>query len=679
MLNFKTIIYPLFFGALLFCTFSCQQAPSNLSVPALFSNNIVLQQNTQTAIWGNATPSTAITIKGSWGESQQAATNATGNWQTKIKTPTAGGPFKLTISAADTTIVLQEVLIGEVWLCSGQSNMEMPLKGWPPNDPIANSATEIANANYPQIRMFTVKKAIEVEATTNFSGTWEHCSPSTAPDFSATAYFFGRALHQKLKVPIGLIHTSWGGTPAEAWTEGKHLSSLGGFTEVLDLLAKAKPQQAKLENWLATKEIIDNSNIPEATRWDNLDFGDTELLHNTEIENLIAINNMPTLWENAKADVDAFDGVVVFKTAFSVPNEFVGKTATIELGAIDDMDETYINGQKIGSIQGWNVNRVYTIPKGLLKKGGNILAIRVIDTGGGGGFNGEKEAMKIYLQDAPQSTLQLGNNQWYFLPVAEYRKGKFYNYGGTLAAFKNRPKVDIDLNSHSPSVLYNGMIAPLVPYTIKGAIWYQGESNANRAKQYETLFPKMIKSWRTAWQQGDFPFYFTQIAPFNYGASNALPSAQLRDAQRKSLMTPNTGMAVTLDIGNPTNIHPANKQDVGKRLALWALAKNYGQAEMVYTGPLYQGIKIEGDKIRVTFQPSSSDLVLQDRVDNGFEIAGADGQFVPANAVVDGKDIIVSNAEISTPTQVRYAFKNASAARLFNAAGLPASSFSSEK
>jgi len=275
--------------------------------------------------------------------------------------------------------------------------------------------------------------------------------------------------------------------------------------------------------------------------------------------------------------------------------------------------------------------------------------------------------------------MSLGDNPWYLLPIAEYRKGKFYKYGGTLADFKNRPKVDIDLNANSPTVLYNGMIAPLVPFTIKGAIWYQGESNANRAKQYETLFPKMIESWRTVWQQGDFPFYYTQIAPFNYGAPAALPSAQLRDAQRKTLKVPNTGMAVTLDIGNPTNIHPANKQDVGKRLALWALAKDYGQTDLTYSGPLYQSIKVEGNKIRVVFQDANSHLVLSAKGASGFEIAGTDGQFLAANAVVDGIDILVSNPAIAAPTQVRYAFKNASEATLFNAGGLPASSFSSEE
>ena len=429
--------------------------------------------------------------------------------------------------AADTVVVLKDILIGEVWLCSGQSNMEMPLAGWPPNDVIANSAEEIANANYPMIRMFTVERAIEVAPVTNFTGSWEVCSSNTAANFSATAYFFGRELHQELNIPIGLIHTSWGGTQAEAWTEGKHLSSLNDFTDILDRLTKAKPQQAALTNWLNTKEIIDHSHLPASTRGDNLNFGDPAIIKGIDDNNLIAIENMPILWENAKVGLAAFDGVVTFQHQFSIIDEFVGKDLVVELGAIDDMDETYVNGQKIGGIRGWNTNRVYTIPKGFLKRDGNILTINVIDTGGGGGFNGEKEVMKIYVKDEPDLYMPLGNGRWHFLPIAEYKNGKFYKFDGTLADFKTRPKVAIDLNANSPTVLYNGMIAPLVPYTIKGAIWYQGESNAMRAKAYETLFPKMIKSWRSAWQQGDFPFYFAQIAPYNYNAPNAIPSAQL--------------------------------------------------------------------------------------------------------------------------------------------------------
>lgn len=676
-------VFLLSFGlSLMLVSFSCQQQASQLSLSPIFSDQMVIQQDTKVAIWGNAVPTSAITVKGSWGESEKTTTDENGKWQTKIQTPAAGGPFEMTISANDTTIILKEVLAGEVWVCSGQSNMEMPLKGWPPTDLIDNSAAEIANANYPMIRMFTVEKAFNLTPMTEFSGSWAICNSTNAPDFSASAYFFGRELHQKLNVPIGLIHTSWGGTVAEAWTEGKHLASMSDFKDVLAQLEQAKPQQKALTEWLATKEVIDNSKLPADSRWDNLDFKDEGLVSGRIVENTLANMTLPDQWEKAKIGLDAFDGVILFRKEVVMPNEFLNQDLTLELGAIDDMDVTYFNGVKVGELMGaghWNTQRVYTIPKSLTSKNKNLLSIRVVDTGGGGGFSGEEGSMKLYIKGKEKQSINLGGEGWNYLPIAEYKNNKFYQYGGTLADFKARPKVDIELGPNSPTVLYNAMIAPLVPYTIKGAIWYQGESNAQRAKQYETLFPKMIESWRSVWNQGDFPFYFTQIAPFNYGNINAIESAQLRDAQRKSLSGSNTGMAVTLDIGNIDNIHPGNKQDVGKRLALWALAKDYGQDATVFSGPLYTGMKVENGKIRVNFSNADAGLVAKGTVLEGFEIAGADGKFMPATATIDGTTVLVSHSKIKVPVQVRYAYKNGSTASLFNGEGLPASTFSSEE
>jgi len=667
---------------LLLVAFSCQKQASQLSLSPIFSDQMVIQQNSKVAVWGNAVPTTAITVKGSWGASEKTTTDEKGQWQTKIQTPVAGGPFEISISANDTTIMLKEVLAGEVWLCSGQSNMEMPLKGWPPTDLIDNSIEEIANANYPMIRMFTVQKAYDLMPTTEYSGSWEICNPANAPDFSATAYFFGRELHDKLNVPIGLIHTSWGGTVAEAWTEGKHLAHLSDFKDVLTQLEQAKPQQKTLTEWLATKEIIDNSKLPVDSKWGNLDFKDEGLVSGRIVENTLTDMTLPNQWEQAKIGLDAFDGTILFRKEVVIPNEFLNQELTLELGAIDDMDVTYFNGVEVGKMMGsghWNTKRVYTIPKSLTSKTKNLLAIRVVDTGGGGGFSGAEGSMKLYIKGNEKQSINLGGEGWNYLPLAEYSKSKFYAYGGTIADFKARPKVDIELGPNSPTVLYNAMIAPLVPYTIKGAIWYQGESNAQRAKQYETLFPKMIESWRAVWNQGDFPFYYTQIAPFNYGNVNGIASAQLRDAQRKSLSVPNSGMAVTLDLGNVDNIHPGNKQDVGKRLALWALAKDYGQKNTNFTGPLYVGMKVENGKIRVNFSNVESGLVAKDKVLDGFEIASADGEFMPATATIDGTTVLVSNIKTKDPVQVRYAYKNGSAASLFNGDGLPASTFSSEE
>lgn len=672
-----TISFLMLLSFLVGANFSCQQAASNLSLSPIFSDHLVLQQEAQVPIWGTATPNTKISIAGSWGNSVGAIAKANGQWDTEILMPAAGGPFELTISSNDTTIYIKDVMVGEVWLCSGQSNMEMPLKGWPPKDPIANAAEEIANANYPMIRMFTVQKAVDVTPTTEYSGKWAVCTPDNAPDFSATAYFFGRELHEKMNIPIGLIHTSWGGTPAEAWTEGKHLTSLTDYLTVQKKLEQAIPQQEALNNWLATIDVIDNTQLPEATRWQNLDFKDEGLVSGKLVENTLTDINLPSMWEQEAVGLDAFDGAVLFRKEVTIPNAFLNQELTLELGAIDDMDETYFNGVKVGGMMGtghWNTKRVYTIPKELTSKNLNLLSIRVVDNGGGGGFDGDKNDMKLYVKGNDE-IVNLGGTGWSYLPIAEYRKGKFYLYGGTVASFKARPIVEMELNAHTPTVLYNAMIAPLVPFAIKGAIWYQGESNAKRAKQYETLFPKMIESWRSVWKQGDFPFYFVQIAPYNYGDNDAIASAQLRDAQRKTLSVANTGMAVTMDIGNTDNIHPANKQDVGKRLALWALAKDYKQSDIVHSGPLYSGMEIEGDKIRLSFQYATGLNSVGEEL-TGFEMAGADGSFLPANGVIDGETILVSHSGITSPSAVRYAFKNGSSASLFNGAGLPASSFS---
>lgn len=657
---------------------NCTQPKGDIQLPAIFTDHLVLQQNSKAAIWGTATPTVELTIKGTWGESQKVVANEKGEWRVDLPVPAAGGPYELQISTGDTIITIEDVMIGEVWLCSGQSNMEMPLKGWPPRDLIDNSAEEIRLANYPMIRMFTVTKIIEVAPVSDFSGNWSVCSPQSAGDFSATAYFFGKELYEKIQVPIGLIHTSWGGTPAESWIEGKHLSNLADYKDVLTKLEKAKPQQIALTEWFNGKKVVDNTRLPEETRWEKMDFKDAALIEGGIPTDWLTME-LPQLWEEEK-ELASFDGIVLFKKEFTAPTNLTDQELILTLGAIDDMDETYLNGQLLGSSMGgglWNKKRNYPIAKGMLKEGKNTLTVRVVDTGGGGGFSGAKEEMNIHATGNEKEAISLAG-KWTYLPIADYKGGKFHLFGGTMAAYKSRPKVDLALDAHTPTVLYNGMIAPLIPYTVKGAIWYQGESNANRAKQYETLFPKMIESWRNEWGQGDFPFYFAQIAPFRYDDPEATPSAELRDAQRKSLSLPNTGMAVTMDIGNVNNIHPGNKQDVGKRLALWALAKDYEQKDLVFSGPLYKGMAIDEDKIRVTFDHIGQGLIVKEKQLKGFEIAGADGEFVEAVAVIDGDGIIVYNSDLKAPKHVRYAFKNGSLGTLFNAEELPASSFSTE-
>ncbi|MCK0146526.1 sialate O-acetylesterase [Arenibacter sp. F26102] len=440
---------------------------AQIGLPAFFSDHMVLQQKDNVSIWGTDKPGSKIIIKGSWGQESTATASGEGQWKLKINTPSYGGPYNLAIKGSN-EVTLNNVMIGEVWLCSGQSNMEMPVKGFN-NQPIDGSGEAILNSKNNQIRLFTVKKASSLEPLDKVEGLWAEASPATVRDFSATAYFFGKKLNTLLNVPIGLIHTSWGGSSVETWMDKETLS------------------------------------------------------------------------------------------------EF----STIELPS--------------------------KLPEG-----------------------------------APQRT---------------------------------------------PTLLFNAMINPLVGYNIKGAIWYQGESNRGRAEEYSRLFPTMIKTWRKKWQQGEFPFYFVQIAPYGYDGGN---SGYVRESQLHTMKTvENSGMAVTMDIGDCDYIHPREKKLVGDRLALWALAKDYGMEGFAYSGPVYKGIEeIKEAKVKLSFDYIENGLSSYGQPLSGFEVAGADKVFHPAEAQINRDKTLTVWAEgVTNPVAVRYAFNNCEEGSLFNTDGLPASSF----
>ncbi len=641
---------------------SCHTETQSLGLNPLFTDHMVLQQQVEVAFWGISGSKSKVSVSGSWGEESSTTANDMGDWKLNLPTPEAGGPYTVTISTKGDSVVLNDVLIGEVWLASGQSNMEMPLTGWPPNDTINNSAREIENAHFEKIRMFTVQRNHTVKEVKDFTGEWMVCSPETVGDFSATAYFFARRLHKELNIPVGIIHSSWGGTPAESWTSKKSLKELGDFDKALANMDN--PEMAGLiEEWYARWESREFPSTEEG--WQQLNFNDASLsqasLDDTAWMGLDLPNRTDQIgdWE--------MDGVVWLRKTFQL--EDVSKDYRLSLGAIDDMDATYVNGQLVGGMAGtgkYNLDRVYTIPASLLRKGANTIAIRVIDTGGGGGVSGP-----IEISDGHNTKISL-EGEWKLLPVAEIYQGKFYVFTPDEAVRLERPNL-IQINSHTPSVLFNAMIYPLVPYALKGAIWYQGESNVGRAEQYSRLFPKMITDWRASWNS-DFPFYFVQIAPFVYG--NEM-SPLLRDAQRKTLSTKNTGMVVTMDIGNNTNIHPGNKQDVGGRLAGLALANDYRQSG-ANSGPLYKSHTVNGNKVYIEFDYTGGGLIAEEGDLSGFEVAGVDKQFRAAKAaIVDGRLEVFSD-EIAKPEYVRYAWRDTSIASLFNAEGLPASSFSTQ-
>jgi sialate O-acetylesterase len=386
------------------------------------------------------------------------------------------------------------------------------------------------------------------------------------------------------------------------------------------------------------------------------------------------VMELPAYWETSA--LPGFDGIVWLRKEFDLPAACEGKDLVLHLGAIDDMDATFVNGIKVGSILKtgfYSFPREYNIPSKILKKGKNVIAVEVIDLMGGGGIY-DKNGISVRIRNSKKSVLNL-NGKWKYFPVAEIMKDKIYFFGKSEKTFKDRPQVAVPINEYAPTTLYNAMIYPLIPYTIQGAIWYQGESNVGKAFEYRSLFPAMIECWRNVWGQGDFPFYYVQIAPFTYKETIPSSSAELREAQLLTLKLPNTGMIVTTDIGNPKTIHPSNKQEVGNRLALWALSKTYGKENVVCSGPLYDKIEIEKDKIIVHFTHIEGGLVAKGGPLTYFEIAGEDKNYIPAMAEIKGDIVEVWSDKILQPVAVRFGWNENANPNLFNSAGLPASPF----
>ncbi len=647
----------------LFAHSSPPATEKKLHVCNLFSDNMVLQQLEKVAFWGEAMPGQTIVVSGSWNAHASAVANDSGKWNIKLATPKAGGPYIIYIKSADSNIVIKDVLIGEVWLASGQSNMDLPLQGWLPTDTVVNYKQEIAQASYPAIRLLKVPFNISVTPIDSIGGKWISASPETVGGFSATAYFFARKLYRQLHIPIGIVQSSIGGTPAEAWTSKGYLEKMGDFDKNLEGLNNLQTATA---NWFQKWATQDLPATDE--QWQNISFSDVEAA-NPEFDD----SHWTTIKLQGRFDrltSGEFDGAMWFRRSFMVEDTSTDYVLTI--GGIDDMDATFINGTKIGGLAGKNAAnapRQIVIPKSLLVKGNNSIAIRAIDTGGPGSFSG---GMTISNNNGTSIPLE-GN--WKNRLVAEIHKDKFYNYG-LQADISGRPDLS-QLNSNSPSVLFNAMINPLVPYMVKGVIWYQGESNVGRAEQYQRLFPNMIADWRNKWDY-EFPFYFVQIAPFTYtDASQKGQSSKLREAQRLALQTPETGMVVTLDIGRLTSAHPTHKQEVGDRLARFALANEYGK-KLIASGPLYKKARVSDNKIIVEFESVGSGLLASDNGLSGFEIAGADKRYVPANARIMNNQVEISSDAVAHPVYVRYAWRDDSAATLFNKEGLPASTFTSE-
>ncbi len=613
-------------------------------VPAsLFCEHAVLQQGMSIPVWGTADDGEKVIVSLA---GQSVSTLARGGkWSVRLAQVPAGGPYVLTI-AGKNRIEISDVLIGEVWVCGGQSNMERQLGLREGQQPIKNWQAEAAAADFPQIRHFGVAQHLALEPQASVDGRWLVCSPQTAPEFTAVGFFFGRALHLARGTPIGLIHSSWGGTPAEAWTSREGLARLPELTDAVARFDRTRQDPAsartEFERNLAHWFEVNDPGSTANPSWS------AETIDTTAWP----VMRLPAFWESS--GLPDFDGVVWFRREVEVPVAWSGHEVELHLGAIDDIDATWVNGRFVGSVALWTTPRVYRLPADTLKPGRNVIAVRVLDTGGGGGIWGG-DTMRLARVDDPAQSIPLDGEWCYHTSVFLHNAPP--------------PPVDPSISSGTPTVLYNGMIAPLPPYAIRGVIWYQGEANAGQAQLYRKVFPNLVADWRRAWGQGDFPFLYVQIAPFK-----EMPP-EIREAQRLSLAKiPNSAMAVTLDVGDANDIHPTDKKPVGERLALAARAIAYGE-RLEYSGPLFESLQIEGQRAVLKFSHIGGGLVAKEGELKGFTIAGPDKVFHPARAVIVGDTVEVSADEVLAPTAVRYAWANVPEGNLFNRAGLPASPF----
>lgn len=610
---------------------------ANVTLPKIFSDNMMLQRDVPARVWGWAAKGESVTVTFN-NKTVKAKADANGNWSVTLPAMVYGGPFEMTVKGKSNTVTLKNILIGDIWVGSGQSNME-----WIINN-TNNAEKEIASGLHPGIRLFTVKKATSFSPEKDLAGgEWQECNPQTLGDFSAVAYFFGRKLNQDLNVPIGLINSSWGGTNIQTWTswdvmgqqeEYKNVDKAELARSAVDQAERLKKYEAALANEPGRIEKWQLSTSSEG--WKK--------------------TKLPDNFEHSA--IGEADGVVWFMKEFDVPAGQKGSDVTISLGPIDDVDETWLNGELIGSEKEWNKDRVYKVAANKLKPGVNRIVVRVYDSGGGGGIYGRPELLFVSI-DGKKITLA---GEWY------YKEGTVTSNFGLRNTGPNA----------FPSQLYNAMIAPIISFPVKGVIWYQGEANAWEGYRYRTLFPQMITDWRNHWKS-NLPFFWVQLA--NYMAPDSLPAqsdwAELREAQNMTLSLPATGQAVIIDIGEADDIHPRNKQDVGYRLALAAEKVTYNK-NIVYTGPVYSSMEKKGNKIVLHFTNTGTGLWAKDRYKylKGFAIAGNDQRFVWAKAVIEGNTVVVSCDAVPDPVAVRYAWgNNPDDANFYNMEGLPASPF----
>lgn len=619
-----------------------------MKLSSILSDGMVLQRNTQVPLWGQAAADQVVQISFR-GNEYSAQSDPEGSWRIDLDPMEAGGPYEMTLSAGDEKIVIQDILIGEVWVLGGQSNMELPIRRT-----LDLLADEVKTIHLPEIRQFAVPQIYNFHAPQQelTGGQWIAATQEEILNFSAVGFFFAKELYEQYQVPIGLVHSAVGGTPIEAWISEHTLREIGGYEELLDkckddeyVSTTKKMEEERNQVWYNKLNDTDLG-LKQGwfqTDWDTSDWGDFEV---------------PGSWKDT--ELESVRGAVWFRKEFNLPASMTESEVMLKLGTIVDADDTYINGVCVGNTGYMYPPRRYPIPKGLLKPGINSIAVRIISTHSVGSF----------IKDMPYKLVSDAGQELDLRGTWKYRVGTVTEAMQSQTFFQ-----------YMPSGVYNNMISPLRNYRIKGVIWYQGESNTHKPAGYSELFAAMVSDWRRNWEIGEFPFLFTQLANLGEPDDSHTNWAELREEQRKSLKIPGTAMAVIFDVGEYNDLHPQDKKTVGQRLALGAKHIAYGESELVYSGPMFREMERSGEALVLHFDHVGGGLVTRDGEGElrGFKISGPDGAFVPAEAVISGDTIIVKSGSVAEPAHVRYAWlDNPAEANLYNREGLPASPFTTE-
>ena len=681
----------------LFSCFFILSCWADVTLPGWMTSNMVLQQRTKVHLQATAKKGATVKITPSWDKKtvKVVADKNSGTFEFDINVPAAGGPYTLTFDDGK-KLVLENVMAGEVWFCSGQSNMEMPVEGW---GKVNNYEQEVANANHPLVRLFQVERAVahtpQTKVPLGHTKGWAVCSPEMVKEFSAAAYFFAREVSEKLGIAVGVVNSSWGGTPAESWPSLEALQNVMGFQDHIKRYFQTGFDEEKINQlyqderaeWM--QEVYGNDaglekgQIDKAL-WAAMDFNDSGWKSTTQ----------PLSWSKID-ELKDFDGIVWMRKEVDIPASLAGKDLKLELGAIDDEDVTYWNGERVGMTSGWTTSRTYTVPGNKVKAGKNILAVRINDTGVEGGFS----------KEAKDFNLTAGNTK---ISLAGEWKSKKSLSAADITSSPDKTEPAAPNSSWYPAGLYNSMVAPFLSMPIRGFLWYQGCSNVGRAVQYESLFQALILDWQARFnknsevapypkpqQEGPrrfyqynskaIPFYFVQIA--NYLARKDLQPqsgwAAIREAQRKALRLDGVGMAVNIDIGMANDIHPKNKQEVGRRLALLALNRTYGD-RVFCAAPEFRQMNVVDGKAMLMFMPTyGSDMLAENSDIKGFSIAGPDHVWHVAKAYYSpdenmmrfGWPVIVESPEVPHPVAVRYGWADNPECNLKTQSGLPVGPF----